>query len=254
MDQALAVLDELSSRVHSLFTDALEGSRVLSALREFAAAVEWKVNSFFGRVFFLQSCFPSSSSRSLVARRPQPPPLSLLPFSSPKRQQEPLVLTIIASHVLLLALAVTTRGNQAVQLSVLLFCFGLVRGGERLNALAARKFEEFFPASSSSLPRRTNYFAGDKGGVFWSALVSAPLLLVMAVQLVSFLFVSLSRLSLSLFLFLFLLLNEKDKIKNISLSLFAGPLSPPVVAPDDRPQSRAAEGGGEAKARGSSGK
>jgi len=47
MDQALAAFEELSSRVHDLFSDA--GPGVLSALRDFAAAVDWKVkNGFWG--------------------------------------------------------------------------------------------------------------------------------------------------------------------------------------------------------------
>jgi hypothetical protein len=86
-----------------------------------------------------------------------------------------------------------------LQLAILALCFALVRGGERLNALAAAKWDEVFPRASSSSPssppsssaprRRTNYF-DDESGVFWSALVSAPLLLVMAVQLASFRFSS----------------------------------------------------------------
>lgn len=41
--QAFAAFEELSSRVHDLFSDALNGPGVLSALRDFAAAVDWKV-------------------------------------------------------------------------------------------------------------------------------------------------------------------------------------------------------------------
>ena len=109
-------------------------------------------------------------------------------FSIPAKTQEPLVLSLLASHAALLMLTVATRKNQTVQLAILALCFALVRGGEKLNALAADLFRRASSSSSSSSPphhpRRTNYF-DDESGVFWSALVSTPLLLVMATQLAS---------------------------------------------------------------------
>ena len=111
-----------------------------------------------------------------------------------KNYQDPLVLSLLTLHATLLTLAVILCRNSSLQIAILLCCFALVRGGEKLNALAAAKWNETFP-------RRTNYF-DDETGVFWSALVSAPLLAVMAVQLASF--------SLCLFVCLFSFLSSSS--------------------------------------------
>ena len=209
MDQALAALEELSSRVHDLFSDALKGPGVLSALRDFAAAVDWTVRLWGRRISHLVFLLLLLSlvvdlvdllknSKTPPSPLSLPPPLSSIPSLPFSKPQEPLVLSVLASHAALLALTVATRKSQTAQLAVLILCFALVRGGERLNALAAAKWDELFPSSASSSsssssstahPRRkrTNYF-DDESGVFWSALVSAPLLLVMATQLASFSF------------------------------------------------------------------
>ncbi|KAL6769924.1 hypothetical protein ACKKBG_A32895 [Auxenochlorella protothecoides x Auxenochlorella symbiontica] len=83
---------------------------------------------------------------------------------------------LLAVHGMLLLAAILLRHNVAVQAIIFFIAAPLVYFAERLNGLAASHWQRF----SSQ-----NYF--DAHGIFLSAVLSAPLLLVMFVILVNYL-------------------------------------------------------------------
>ncbi|EFJ44547.1 hypothetical protein VOLCADRAFT_64706 [Volvox carteri f. nagariensis] len=90
--------------------------------------------------------------------------------------REPWIVSILAFHVLTLVIALVTRKRGAVQLFVFVLAGGVIFNAERLNKLGAQHWEKF---------AGQNYF--DSTGVFMSAVVSGPQLLVMFIILINYL-------------------------------------------------------------------
>jgi hypothetical protein len=80
---------------------------------------------------------------------------------------------LLAHHVLLLVLMVTTRARYYHQCAIFGWICTLVWGAERINDACKTRWQSF---------SKQNYF--DKNGIFMSGVLSAPLLLIGFVQLV----------------------------------------------------------------------
>ncbi|KAG2423228.1 hypothetical protein HXX76_015485 [Chlamydomonas incerta] len=90
--------------------------------------------------------------------------------------REPWIIGVLVFHAVMLLAALTTRKSGLVQGTLFLIAAATVWGSERLNALGAEHWESF---------AGQNYF--DRTGVFMSAVVSGPLLLVMFIVLINYL-------------------------------------------------------------------
>ncbi|GLC46200.1 hypothetical protein PLESTB_001534300 [Pleodorina starrii] len=90
--------------------------------------------------------------------------------------REPWIMGILAFHVVMLVTALATRKRGGVQLFTVLVSGGTIFSAERLNRLGAQHWEKF---------SGQNYF--DATGVFMSAVVSGPQLLVMFIILINYL-------------------------------------------------------------------
>ncbi|PNH06883.1 Transmembrane protein 18 [Tetrabaena socialis] len=90
--------------------------------------------------------------------------------------REPWIIGILAFHVAMFLAAVATRKRTAIQTVVFMLAAGIVFMSERLNRLAGLQWERF---------STQNYF--DATGVFMSAVVSAPLIIVMFIVLINYL-------------------------------------------------------------------
>lgn len=92
--------------------------------------------------------------------------------SNVTRKQEPWLAGLVGAHLLLLAAVVALRSNQPFQLMFLIASFTVVRCGEAINKELAGRWRSF---------AARDYF--DPGGAFYSAIVAAPLLAIVCVQL-----------------------------------------------------------------------
>ncbi|CAL8467438.1 g6976 [Coccomyxa elongata] len=101
---------------------------------------------------------------------------SLQTFITAVDWKEPWLIALLALQALLLISVIVFRKSWNFNLVVLVLAAGLVYNAQRLNKLLAEHWRSF-----AGQP----YF--DEQGVFISAVVSAPLLLTMFVQLVSYL-------------------------------------------------------------------
>ena len=94
-------------------------------------------------------------------------------FAASLPWREPWFVGLLAAEAALLAAVVACRRRQAVQVAVLGVVFAVVRGGERLNRELGARWRSFASAD-----------VFDEAGAFFAATVAAPLLGVMAVQVV----------------------------------------------------------------------
>ncbi|BDA42922.1 probable transmembrane protein 18 [Coccomyxa sp. Obi] len=101
---------------------------------------------------------------------------SLKAFVAAVDWKEPWLIALLAFQALLLVSVIVFRKSWNFNLVVLVLAAGVVYNAQRLNRLLAEHWRSF-----AGQP----YF--DEQGVFISAVVSAPLLLTMFVQLVSYL-------------------------------------------------------------------
>eukprot|EP00891_Asterochloris_glomerata_P009973 jgi/Astpho2/9973/e_gw1.00153.62.1_t len=112
-----------------------------------------------------------------AARSQQPSAMeSLQAFCAAVDWKEPWILSLLAVQILLFVTVISARK----QLGVLAVLFGIATAiafnAESLNGMARRRWRSF---------SGQNYF--DPHGVFWSALVSGPLLLDMFIILILYL-------------------------------------------------------------------
>ncbi|GIL81563.1 hypothetical protein Vretimale_743 [Volvox reticuliferus] len=90
--------------------------------------------------------------------------------------REPWIVSVLVCHAVMLIVALTTRKRGAIQLSLFLLSGGIIFNAERLNRLGAKHWQEF---------AGQDYF--DSAGVFMSAVVSGPQLMVMFIVLINYL-------------------------------------------------------------------
>ncbi|GFR48364.1 hypothetical protein Agub_g10254, partial [Astrephomene gubernaculifera] len=90
--------------------------------------------------------------------------------------REPWIIAILVFHGILLLTALTTRKRTTLQAIMFASAAGTIYVSERLNRLGGQHWERF---------ATQNYF--DPSGVFMSAVVSGPLLLVLLIVLVNYL-------------------------------------------------------------------
>eukprot|EP00887_Chlorella_sp_A99_P003187 scaffold9.g3187.t1 len=86
------------------------------------------------------------------------------------------IVGLLAAHALLLLVVLARLRSKAVQGAAFFLCGGTIFFAERINRLAGQHWRRF---------SRHNYF--DPQGIFTSALLSVPLLLIMFVVLVNYL-------------------------------------------------------------------
>ena len=86
--------------------------------------------------------------------------------------KEPWLLILMGIHGLLLVLVIFGRNMYRLQVIIFLGCTLAVFASEQINSLAGSKWREF---------STQNYF--DKHGVFMGTVFSAPLLVILTVQL-----------------------------------------------------------------------
>ena len=86
------------------------------------------------------------------------------------------IISILAFHVLLITLALTTRRFVAFQFIIFCIASGVTYMGERLNGISSKHWERF---------SKQDYF--DQRGVFFSAVISGPLLFTTLIVLVNYL-------------------------------------------------------------------
>lgn len=91
--------------------------------------------------------------------------------------KESFILALIAFHVCIYVTFIITRKNVDAQTVLFLFIFAIVYFSERINTYGNENWKDF--ASQ-------NYF--DKSGVFSGIFLSAPLVVLAVLQLVSFYF------------------------------------------------------------------
>eukprot|EP00798_Chlamydomonas_sp_ICE-L_P009781 gene9781-7664_t len=90
--------------------------------------------------------------------------------------QERWLIGVLASELLLILAAVFTRKHSSVQAVIFFVAAGIVYMAERLNAIGGQHWTQF---------ATQNYF--DQQGVFFSAVVSGPLLIVAFIVLINYL-------------------------------------------------------------------
>mmetsp|Transcript_24583 Transcript_24583/g.67037 ORF Transcript_24583/g.67037 Transcript_24583/m.67037 type:complete len:187 (+) Transcript_24583:112-672(+) len=100
----------------------------------------------------------------------------LMGFIHAVNWKEPWIIAILVCQMVLLTLSIMTRKKGGIQAVLFAFACGTIYMGERLNALGAKHWDKF--ASQ-------NYF--DQNGVFFSTMVSGPLLLLLFILLVNYL-------------------------------------------------------------------
>ncbi|CAK0787368.1 hypothetical protein CVIRNUC_010588 [Coccomyxa viridis] len=101
---------------------------------------------------------------------------SLQAFAAAVDWTEPWIIGVLATHCLLLVLVLVFRKNWNLNMIIMVAAAAAVYNAQRINSYLHRHWAAF---------ARQPYF--DEQGVFISALMSAPLLAIMLVQLVSYL-------------------------------------------------------------------
>ena len=106
------------------------------------------------------------------------PPLKdvIMGFISAVDWTETWIIALLSLHVALILLALTTRKIGSIQFAVFMLAAGTTYLGETLNGLASKYWERF---------SKQDYF--DKRGVFFTAVVSLPLLLTTFIVLINYL-------------------------------------------------------------------
>ena len=99
-------------------------------------------------------------------------------FRSAITWKEPFILTIVVFQIVMLlcTFMLTRRCGMTFRLLILSFMAGIVRSAEWFNKYGSRNWEQF---------ATQNYF--DEKGIFISIMVSAPLLMMTFLMLISFL-------------------------------------------------------------------
>ena len=159
-------------------------AQVVADARSAAAKVDWTVRAMWaGDVGLGCGCAAGGGGwppgeHSTPGEHPTPaPPDRRADTRHPTpthHHQEPWIQGLLAAHALLLVAVLTTRSRPAAQGACFFLAAAGVRCGEAANAVLAAHWR--------SLGFRRPYFDGR--GVFYSCMVSAPLLIVMAVQTV----------------------------------------------------------------------
>ena len=85
---------------------------------------------------------------------------------------------VLGFHVVTLALALLLRKSETAQMMLFFVCMCLAFGAERINTLARENWKKF---------STQDYF--DEKGLFISVVFSGPLLCILIVVLVNFLFI-----------------------------------------------------------------
>eukprot|EP00850_Spirogloea_muscicola_P002394 SM000009S23523 [mRNA] locus=s9:491209:492360:+ [translate_table: standard] len=89
---------------------------------------------------------------------------------------EPWLLGLIACHIILILLVITTWRRINVQAAIFLFACASVYGAERMNRLLGRYWKKF---------ATQQYF--DRQGIFISTVLSGPMLIIATIILVNLL-------------------------------------------------------------------